>query len=96
MGKNYIVEYHPDVLNEDVCRLDHSKKKIIATAIEDKLCEAPEVFGKPLRNDLRNYRSFRVADYRIIFRLAGRVIKILKIGHRSNVYSEIKKRMGLM
>ena len=49
--------------------------------------------GKPLRNlpdDLKGLRSYRIGDYRVIFRLTEEEIKVYIIAHRSDVYKKLK------
>ncbi len=50
-----------------------------------KLAELPEV-GKPLKYDLKNHRSVRVAPYRIIYRIEQNKIIINCFDHRKDVY----------
>ncbi len=85
--------YHHLVVKDDISKLSAVWKKNIRRAIETKLATSPEVYGKPLRRSLRNYRKLRVGDYRIIFRIEGQSVKILVIQHRSLVYSIVEKRM---
>lgn len=86
------LEYEVLVVKEDIPRLSHPAKKLIRKAIEQKLTAKPEIFGKPLRKSLKGYRSLRVGDYRVIFRIctddgaSGGVVKIFAIMHRSVAY----------
>jgi mRNA interferase RelE/StbE len=84
---SFDVIYHEDVVREDIPRLSSTLKKRIREAIEKKLTEKPEIFGKPLRKSLHGYRKLRVGDYRVIFRIERRRVKIFAINHRSRVYS---------
>ena len=86
------VFYHHLVARDDIPKLSSVWKKNIRRAIETKLTANPEVYGKPLRRSLRNYRKLRVGNYRVIFRIEGVFVKILAIKHRSEVYSSIEKR----
>jgi mRNA interferase RelE/StbE len=85
--------YHYLVVKDDIPKLSSVWKKNIRRAIEAKLTVNPEVYGKPLRQSLKNYRKLRVGDYRVIFKIEGNSIKILVIQHRSGVYSAIEKRI---
>ena len=84
--------YEVAVVKEDIPRLSHPAKKLIKRAIEEKLTVKPEVFGKPLRRSLKGYRSLRVGDYRVIFRICmdddgmRGVVNIFAIMHRSIAY----------
>ena len=86
MGVKFTVSYHPAVMLEDVPKLSTSVQRRIKQAIEQKLTTFPEQFGKPLRRSLAGYRKLRVGDYRVVFRIEGRTVKIFLIQHRSVVY----------
>jgi len=51
----------------------------------NKLAEMPEA-GKPLKYELKNHRSLRVAPFRIIYRLEGDKIIMNCFDHRRDVY----------
>jgi len=90
MGVIFTVKYHSDVIREDIPKLTASWKRRIRISIEEKLTTSPETFGKPLRRSLKGYRRLRVGDYRIIFRIEKKTIKIFFIQHRSIVYESVK------
>lgn len=87
------IVYHQDVVRDDIPKLDVFIKKKIRRAIEEKLFENPDVFGKPLRRSVKGYRKLRVGDYRIIFRIEKKKVKIFIIQHRSVVYKNVDKRI---
>lgn len=89
----FTVTYHVDVVKEDIPKLTASWKRRIRISIEEKLTTAPETFGKPLRQSLKGYRRLRVGDYRIIFRIEKKTIKVFVIQHRSIVYKSVKERI---
>ena len=95
MGIIYKVVYHEQVVKQDIPALSKEWRNKIKNAIEDKLATRPEVFGKPLRNSLKDYRKLRVGDYRVIFRIESKMIKIFLIGNRTKVYVEAGKRKEL-
>ena len=84
--------YHHKVVSDDIPKLSASWKVKIREAIEKKLVTHPDLYGKPLRRSLKGYRKLRIGDYRVIFRIEEKTVKILIIGHRSIVYKEINKR----
>ena len=84
--------YHHKVVSDDIPKLSASWKIKIREAIEKKLVTHPDLYGKPLRRSLKGYRKLRIGDYRVIFRIEEKTVKILIIGHRSIVYKEINKR----
>ncbi len=47
---------------------------------------APQEFGEPLRRTLKGYWKLRVGDYRVIYKVIGITVLILRIGHRREVY----------
>lgn len=84
--------YHHLVIRDDIPKLSAEWKKKISNAIEKRLTTHPDLYGKPLRRSLNDYRKLRVGDYRIIFKMKKRIIKILIIQHRTAVYEEVGKR----
>lgn len=82
--------YHEDVVKKDIPQLSSEWKEKVRTAIQAKLATRPEHYGKPLRRSLKNYRKLRVGDYRVIFRIQGKRVKIFAIQHRSVVYLDTR------
>lgn len=93
MEVKFDIEYHELVVKEDIPKISKREKIRIKQAIEEKLQTQPELFGKPLRKSIKNYRSLRVGNYRIIFRIARRTVKIFIIQHRSVVYKKASTRI---
>ena len=89
---SFTISYHPDVVEEDIPALPKKERERIKKAIEQKLTTHPEVFGKPLRRSLKGYRKLRVGDYRVIFRIQGKAVKVFLIGNRSVVYEQGQQR----
>ncbi len=89
---SYVIVYHETVVKEDIMKLGTETKRQIRQAIEEKLANHPELFGKPLRQSLKGYRKLRVGDYRVIFRIEKSIVKVLIIEHRSRVYNDVDKR----
>ncbi|MBI3046332.1 MAG: type II toxin-antitoxin system RelE/ParE family toxin [Candidatus Harrisonbacteria bacterium] len=86
--------YHYLVAENDIPKLPTSWKKKIRRAIDSKLATRPDVYGKPLRRSLKNYRKLRVGDYRVIFKIEKSVVRIFVIQHRSVVYAVAEKRVN--
>ena len=84
--------YHPDI-PDDVAAIPRNIRNIIQRAIEERLAPDPVRFGEPLRRSLQGYRKLRVGDYRVIYRITGHDVIILKIGHRKDVYEKAEKRV---
>lgn len=89
----YEVFYHPEVA-KDLAKISQDIKDLIKRAIEERLLKDPASVSHPLRRDLKGYRKFRVGDYRVIHKIHGNSIIILKIGHRKEVYGKIISRIN--
>ena len=49
----------------------------------------PQVSGaKPLRRELRGHYRIRTGDYRLVFRVVGDELWIVRIDHRKDVYED--------
>jgi len=80
---SFDIRYHELVREEDIPRLSLEWREKIKRAIENRLATRPEAYGKPLRQSLKGYRKLHVSNYRVIFRIEGKTVKILIIQHRS-------------
>lgn len=90
----YTILYHPEVLSKDLLKVPVNIKTRIKAAIESRLARDPVSYGGPLRQSLKGHRKLRVGDFRIIFRIDGDNVIILKIGHRKEVYGKVLWRIG--
>jgi len=88
----YTIQYDARVAR-DVASLSNTTHRQIRTAIEVKLTTSPEIFGKPLRHSLLGFRSLRVGDYRVVFRIEKNTVTVLFIGHRSVGYKRVEQRV---
>lgn len=86
----YEIRYHEEVVKKDIPKLSPEWKNKVEAAIDNKLTTKPDLYAKPLRRSLQNYRKLRVGDYRVIFRIQGKQVKIFAIQHSSSVYSNIR------
>ncbi len=93
MESRFTLSYHQAVATHDIPRLSREWRLRIKKAIEERLTLHPDIFGKPLRRSLAGYRKLRVSDYRIIFRLEHKEIKIIVIAHRRDAYQFFEKRI---
>ena len=80
------IVYHPLVPREDIPILNRDIKARIRRAIEARLTQAPQDYGKPLSGTLHAYWSLRVGDYRIVYLIQPPLVKILRICHRRDAY----------
>lgn len=88
----YRLLYHP-LVAEDIQGWPENIKDRIRTAIESRLLPDPVRAGRPLRQSLAGHRKMRVGDFRVIYRVQGDTIVILKIGHRKDVYAKVEPRL---
>ncbi len=86
------LRYHPDVRDVDIPALDTELKSRIKRAIEPRLTAAPHRHGEPLRKTLKGYWKLRVGDYRVVFKIVGKEVWILRSMNRKEVYDKMGKR----
>ncbi len=89
----FTLRYHPAVRIEDLPLIDRRTKARIRKAIEERLHNAPQDYGEPLRKTLKGYWKLRVGDYRVVFKVIGSEVWILGIRHRKSIYMDIGPRM---
>ncbi len=80
------IKYHPKVKNEDIPRLGSNIAVRIENAIRNRLMVNPIKYGCYLRGTLKGYRKLRVGDWRIVYRIVDKEIRIIAIGNRKDVY----------
>lgn len=90
---SYEILYADKVVKNDIPDISGSYRIRVKQAIKKKLTGEPDLYGKPLRKSLNGYFKLRVGDYRIIFRIEGRKVKIFAIAHRKIVYEIIGGRI---
>lgn len=88
MEPRFELRYHPDVAHKDLPKISGDQKQRIKRAIEQKLPFFPHEFGTPLRHTLKGYWKLRVGDWRVIYRIEGKTLTILRIGHRREIYGK--------
>jgi len=80
------IKYHPKVKNEDIPRLTFNIAVRIEKAIRNRLMINPVKYGFYLRGSLKGYRKLRVGDWRIIYRIGDKEIRINAIGNRKDIH----------
>ena len=80
------IKYHPKVKSEDISRLSSNSAVRIENAIKNRLMVNPIKYGLYLRGTLSGYRKLRVGDWRIVYRIVDKEIRIIAIGNRKDVY----------
>lgn len=83
---NYELLYAKDVVRRDIPRLSSDVKIHIQQTVQSKLSSFPNQFGVPLRKDLKGYWKLRIGDYRVIYKISGKIVEIFRIGHRKEIY----------
>jgi mRNA interferase RelE/StbE len=89
----FTVKYHPDVKSHDLPPINAKMRKRIRRAIETRLMTAPQEYGLPLKKNLGGYWKLRVGDYRVVFKIEGKIIYVLAIRHRKHVYEDVSTRI---
>lgn len=80
------IKYHPRVKSDDIPRLSSNIAVRIENAIRKRLIVNPVKYGFYLRVSLKGYRKLRVGDWRIVYRIVDKEIRIIAIGNRKDVY----------
>lgn len=88
------LRYHPKVTSEDLPKIPAQARRRIATAIETRLAVSPQRYGIPLRGPLREYWKLRVGDYRVVYAITSKVVLIIAIIHRKDVYQRSERRIS--
>ena len=91
--KGYEIVYHPLVLKKDIPQIDKRNRERIKRSIELKLATRPEFFGRPLQHTLHGLWALRVGDWRVIYDVSGLEVRVLRIGHRREVYEKAIREM---
>lgn len=78
---------------EDLNRLKESAAAAVLETL-DRITDAPEKAGKPLRPELEGLWSARRGTYRVIYRLneSRHVVEVVAIDHRSDAYRRARHR----
>jgi len=85
---HFKITFHKKVLDDDIPKISKTNLKRIKKAIDRKLKHAPAIYGKPLRSPLQGFFKLRIGDYRIIYKILQKEVRILTTQHRSVVYKD--------
>mgnify|MGYP001600112768 CR=1 FL=1 len=81
----YSYEFTSKALKQ-IKKLDKENQRLIIKKIKFYCSQELFLTSEHLTNSkLGNYR-FRVGDYRVIFDIDGKMVTILKVGHRREIY----------
>ena len=90
--ETYAVAYDNRAVR-DLANLDTLWQEEVRMAVEYKLMKEPELFGKPLRGTLKGCWSLRVGNYRVVYQLRPRIVRIIAIVHRSGDCRAVDARL---
>jgi len=93
MEMKYSITLHPLVTSYDIPQLDTFWRHTIRDAIREKLATKPEIYGKPLRYNLKGCRALRIGDYRAVFQMEHATVYVVAIVHRSSKYKGVERRI---
>ena len=84
---------YTDEAKKQILKLDERWKREIRIAVEE-IAKTPSI-GKSLTRELKGRFSYRVGDYRIIYRIyhSEVVVLILTVGHRRDVYEKAARKV---
>ena len=87
MSSRYKIIFAPTA-EKQFLNLNRLVRVRIAAAIA-KLADEP-LLGKPLKGQLKEYRSYRVGDYRVIYYIKQReiLVYVVAVAHRRDVYRQ--------
>ena len=88
--------YHKDV-DDDLKSVGPAAARRIILTIDEKLTKAPEKFGAPLSNNLKNFRKLRIGDFRVVYQIRNKkiIVFVLAVGPRKDkqIYRSASKRI---
>ena len=94
----YKIDILPEVLEEDLKKLNKHLKHTFCAAIRERIAERPYDF-KPLKGK-KYYGTWRlrIGDYRIVYYIDEKqnLVTILRFGVRSKVYDKLETRVNSM
>lgn len=81
--------FYKESIEKDLKHVNKSTQKKLLDKIEKELAKNPTEIGKPLKGQYKGLWSYRVGDYRVIYRISIKeiLILVLKIGHRKDIYN---------
>lgn len=82
------IEYSKNFNAKYLSKIPKMFQDRIKRYIDSELSKSPFSAGKRLKGKLSGYWSFRICEYRVIYKIDEQRITILiiKIGHRKDVY----------
>jgi len=91
------IKIHRLVIDKDFKKISKDNQSVILKTIRKKLGTAPEKYGAPLRHHLKGFRKLKISDFRVIYKIENKEIRVyvIKIGLRKDekVYKEMMRRI---
>lgn len=78
--------FYKSSVSRDLKHVDSKNKERLLTQIRSALADNPRS-GEPLRGEFEGMLKIRFGDYRVIYVIMGEDVLVLRIRHRSKVYS---------
>lgn len=75
-----------EAFKRDVEELPKPIRHRVRAIVTERLTAAPDKYGTPLRGSLSGYWKIRTGDYRIVFKIRGRLIILIAVKHRKLIY----------
>jgi mRNA interferase RelE/StbE len=96
LAEPYDPVYRTEVLEEDLPEIPRNLQKRILSAIERRLMTEPVRYGTRLRRSLSSLWKLRVGDYRVVYEIRERTVRIWTVAHRKKAYEEAERRTTLL
>ncbi len=87
-----------DATKKEFRKLGHAAAAEILDAIQRKLTREPELYGEPLRKDLKGYFKLVVGQWRVIYHVERDIVTVLVLavgkraeGDRENIYDRLAR-----
>ena len=90
-GAAFETLFHAE-FEDDLRRIPVNVRERIIAAVEDRLGVAPDQYGQRLRQSFHGYWKLRVGDYRVVYEIVGRTVRVYGVMHRRDVYTRIEGR----
>ena len=82
----YRIVYKKSVAR-DLSRLDKAETRRILNRLEKDLAEKPDSYPA-LKGKFSRLRKYRIGEYRVTYAIIGTDVRVLRIGHRRDIYKK--------
>lgn len=82
-----------ECLKQDLKGVPREIRQQAREATEKRLKSHPELYGRRLGGGLHGFWRIHVGDYRLIYRIQGKVVTVFALLHRKLVYDRIRQRL---